>query len=73
MGRERLDPAAGPSGRYDHAMATINDKVVLFGGITGPGAYGVVNDTWEWDGTAWTQRMLTTSPSPRWSPGCATR
>jgi hypothetical protein len=27
------------------------DRIVLFGGRAGPGAD--LNDTWEWDGTAW--------------------
>jgi hypothetical protein len=35
---------------------------VLFGGVS---AAGVVNDTWEWDGQAWTQQAET-GPSPRW-------
>jgi hypothetical protein len=35
---------------------------VLFGGKS---AAGVLNDTWEWDGLAWTQQQ-DTGPSPRW-------
>ncbi len=35
---------------------------VLFGGY----AAGAVNDTWEWDGTDWTQRTPTSSPAPRY-------
>ena len=34
---------------------------VLFGG-DGPQFFG---DTWEWDGTTWTERTFETSPSPR--------
>jgi hypothetical protein len=35
---------------------------VLFGGES---AAGILNDTWEWDGLAWTQQQ-DTGPSPRW-------
>jgi hypothetical protein len=37
-------------------------RVVLFGGITGGASAG---DTWEWDGTNWSQRAPATSPSAR--------
>jgi hypothetical protein len=36
-------------------------RVVLFG----RGNNSLLADTWEWDGTTWTQRLPTTSPSPR--------
>ena len=35
--------------------------VVMFGGDSGA---GYLNDTWEWDGSTWTQRVPTTSPPP---------
>ncbi|MDB5215348.1 MAG: peptidase in kexin sedolisin [Myxococcaceae bacterium] len=42
-------------------------KAVLVGG-----SGSVTNDgTWEWDGTAWSQAMITTRPSSRGSPGLA--
>jgi hypothetical protein len=37
------------------------ERAVLFGGET---ATGLANDTWEWDGDAWTQQE-DTGPSPR--------
>jgi hypothetical protein len=46
---------------YDAAR----QRVVLFGGnqvVSG------TNDTWEWDGSAWTQ-VADMGPSPRWSFG----
>ncbi len=36
--------------------------VLMFGGLDGLTA---LNDTWEWDGTNWLQRVPATSPSPR--------
>jgi len=62
----------GPVGRTRHAMATDigRSKVLLFGGgIYSDGSQfpeTSTNDTWEWDGTVWTQVALTgASPSPR--------
>jgi galactose oxidase-like protein len=45
----------GPSPRFGTAMAyeAVRQRVVLFGGT--PLAGGRLNDTWEWDGVAWTQ------------------
>lgn len=56
----------GPSARYGHAMAydAARGVTVLFGGediFSRPNPY---SDTWEWDGTSWTQRMVT-GPSAR--------
>ena len=45
----------GPSGRNGHAMATLDGKVVLYGGWDGQRLGG---DTWEWDGNVWTQRNV---------------
>ncbi len=53
--------STGPSPRRHHAMATLGDKVLLFGGESGGSRLG---DTWEWDGTEWTLKA-TTGPSPR--------
>jgi hypothetical protein len=52
---------SGPPARYNHAMATVTGKVVLFGGYNG----AALNDTWEWNGSAWTQRAVTTAPGAR--------
>jgi hypothetical protein len=57
----------GPTPRTEHAMAydVGRQRVVLFGGLQrGGGLRGVVGDTWEWDGTAWS-RMATTGPAAR--------
>src|SRR6266705_3485334 len=47
--------------RYSHAMAydTARGRVVLFGGYDGTSNLG---DTWEWDGTTWTQRASSGPP-----------
>jgi hypothetical protein len=49
---------------YDEARG----NVVLFGGQA---SSGVVNDTWTWNGTTWTQRQPATSPPPRAAAGGA--
>jgi N-acetylneuraminic acid mutarotase len=54
----RLNPPTSPPARSGHAMATLGDKIVLFGG------HGA-NDTWEWNGVTWTLRSLAVSPPPR--------
>jgi hypothetical protein len=58
---------AGPSPRLYHAMAydSARHVTVLFGGSVSSGGGSIYNgDTWEWDGTAWTQRSVS-GPSPR--------
>ncbi|MFN0133596.1 MAG: GC-type dockerin domain-anchored protein [Phycisphaerales bacterium] len=62
-----LRSIAGPSPRRAHEMAydLINQVTVLFGGNLGNSQNIVPNgETWEWNGTAWTQRLVT-GPSPR--------
>jgi len=59
----------GPPSRHDAAMCYDSDRkvTVLFGGATwasGPGS--VIGDTWEFDGTNWTQRLPATSPVGRY-------
>jgi hypothetical protein len=61
-------PVTSPSGRGFHAMAYdfVRQKTVLFGGCDNNNGGGVFNnETWEWDGTNWTLRSPTTSPSVR--------
>jgi hypothetical protein len=53
--------AEGPPAREAAVMATLDGKIVLFGGAT---PYLEVADTWTWDGTAWNQ-LPVTSPSAR--------
>jgi Immunoglobulin domain len=58
----------GPAPRWDAAMAYDSDRrvSVLFGGevseATGP---ALTNDSWEFDGTNWAQRLPATSPAAR--------
>jgi hypothetical protein len=54
---------SGPAGRAASAMTydSRRGKVVLFGGV---GDHGVLGDTWEYDGTTWTQPALD-APGPR--------
>lgn len=55
--------AASPSDRQNAAMVwdATRSRLVLFGGY----AFIALADTWEWNGTTWTQRAPATSPSAR--------
>ncbi len=57
---------SGPSARYSAAMAydSNRQRLVLFGGY---GPFPAIDgDTWEWDGTAWSQRTPAgIAPGPR--------
>jgi hypothetical protein len=44
------------------ACDVVRQRVVLFSGWTHS---GILSDTWEWDGSNWTQRSPATSPSAR--------
>jgi len=57
-------PQPRPSARYLHGMAfdSVKGVTVLFGGF---GAGGNYNDTWTFNGIAWTQQTLTNTPSKR--------
>lgn len=59
-------PATSPPNRDQASMAydPATRTVVLFGGIEG-GAGAWLNDTWTWDGTAWTQQVPAASPKAR--------
>lgn len=48
---------AVPPARYASAMATLNGRILLFGGRDAT-ALVDLSDTWEFDGHAWTQRMV---------------
>lgn len=56
---------SGPVPRIFTALAFDSDRsrAVLYGGApfntSGSGAFSTLSDTWEWDGTAWTQRAVT--------------
>ena len=55
----------GPSAREAYGVATLNGKVVLFGGT--PQGPTFLNDTWEWDGVTWAPRNVM-GPSARGNP-----
>lgn len=61
-------PAAGPSARtfYGLAYDAARGETVLFGGYD---SQTVFNDTWVWNGSAWSQKMPATSPSARYGFG----
>ncbi len=66
-------PPTSPSARDSHAMAydSGHDQVVLFGG-EGPGPdFTLLNDTWVWDGSNWTQKFPQNSPSVRFGQAIA--
>jgi hypothetical protein len=60
---------SGPSPRFASGMVydAQRERVILFGGSRGGGAGGELGDTWEWNGTQWTQ-VATTGPSARITP-----
>jgi len=61
-----IQPANRPPLRSGHAMAydEANGVMVLFGGEDKSGKL-MMNDTWFWDGSNWTQVFPQNSPSPR--------
>ncbi|MEO6419359.1 MAG: hypothetical protein ABIP39_08145 [Polyangiaceae bacterium] len=52
---------SGPPTRYEHQLAALGKKIVLFGGEVGSQELG---DTWEWDGATWTEKKIP-GPPPR--------
>ncbi|HMN41578.1 MAG TPA: GC-type dockerin domain-anchored protein [Phycisphaerales bacterium] len=65
-----LAATVGPSPRDLPAMVydSVRQRVVLFGGRTNSVSAGTQtfhNDTWEWDGAAWTQRPTANAPPAR--------
>ncbi|MCA8949706.1 MAG: hypothetical protein KDE27_09400 [Planctomycetes bacterium] len=67
-----VTPAVGPSRRVDGGMAydAARMETVLFGGYPGQ-QQPMLQDTWIWDGTAWTQRTPATTPRRRTNAGMA--
>src|SRR5439155_1474136 len=64
----KILPATSPPARSFHAMTydAVRGRVLLFGGIgVAGGAGGTLGDTWEFDGTTWTERTPATSPPLR--------
>ena len=63
-----------PSPRYMTALAfdPKRGRIVLFGGNTGGGSGGVrVGDTWEWNGTKWSEIVVASPPETRDEHGLA--
>jgi len=61
-----VTPAAGnPPARQGHVMAydIARGVTVLFGGTSNPIGPFELTDTWEWNGTAWTQVATASAPS----------
>lgn len=52
-----------PTPRISHAMWSDGTDVFVFGGNL-QGGTGVLNDTWRWNGTTWTQ-VIAAGPTPR--------
>lgn len=66
-----MDPDQSPPGRATHhqfAYDPQRERVVMFGGGTQP-SVPVMDDTWEYDGTTWTQVDDATGPVAR-AAGC---
>ena len=62
--------ASGPLARTRAAMVfdPIAKKIVMFGGLL---ASAASDETWEWDGTSWTQAMTAIAPVARSDSGLA--
>jgi len=62
-----LSPKSSPGARWTHGMAydESRQRIVLFGGLSGDAASTALNDTWEWDGTDWSQVTTANAPAPR--------
>jgi len=68
----KLAPKVNPAARMRSAGAYDlgRNRFVLFGGSSGLSS-GLMNDTWEFDGTNWTQIKTLAAPSPRNDTGMA--
>lgn len=66
---EVTPPSGGPGAREGAALAfdAARGRLVLFGGYTSgvPGAAAYHQDTWTWDGSAWTEVTPAEAPPPR--------
>jgi hypothetical protein len=67
--RTQTWPTPNPLPRWSHAMAwdAIRNRVVVFGGSDEPSHF--MDNLWEWDGTAWTERALAMRPVGRLGHG----
>ena len=65
----QMQPTSRPSARRGASMTydpTRGVCVLFGGGVTGSGT-SVLDDTWEWNGSTWTQFMPAVRPPARWS------
>lgn len=62
-----VTPAVGPGARGPCAMAfdSRRGRIVLFGGQDSTPPYSFLLDTWEWDGTTWSELTPAASPPGR--------
>lgn len=60
-------PGVMPPARWAHAMAydAGRQRMVMFGGRSSFGLLGAHNDTWEYDGTSWSQVFTAQAPTAR--------
>src|SRR5439155_1739099 len=63
----QIQTPVSPAARQNHALAydAARGRVVLFGGETQVNGAGLVQDTWEFDGSTWTQASPAVAPSAR--------
>lgn len=61
------NPTTRPSARSGHTLAydAVRNEVILFGGQRLP-TLELLNDTWIWNGSTWTQRFPVTPPPSRY-------
>jgi hypothetical protein len=57
-------PSTSPSARVHASAAVANEVLLMFGGAA-DGSLDPLGDTWEWDGTNWTEVTPANSPSAR--------
>ena len=64
----QITTANSPSARLNPTTVwdSARGRIVLFGGDTTSGSGGENNETWEYDGTDWTQISTANSPAPRY-------
>ena len=73
----QLFPEHNPGARSVHSMTydSKDDRIVLFGGRreseVEDGTPTFLNDTWEWDGSDWTEVATSSAPDPRAYAGIA--
>jgi Galactose oxidase, central domain len=64
-------PAVSPPVRFAHGMTfdPARNRTVVFGGDPSLTGSPCRDDTWEWDGSNWSQRQIAVVPPARYRPG----